>query len=1376
MTDSYFDPDVMQGLESSQDEYDEQQRQEEAASQLDPSAEGKQGPTYVEGASAKAEEDLAWAKRNPERTLFNTGIGGYETPFAGFEGLYKATKPVSQGLVDTGVGALNLVAQGNLGTGDLQDQWHKMHPTGQNPIADLTRQVSGLAIPSLILGGAGVTQLSKLPIATKLNSVQKFLAGVAARMGVDTGILASSTSATDDNMAKTFGDTFGVYAPWANKEGDSADVRFKLNLFENIGFLGGIEIIGGIFQARTAIKNAIAGADYFTPASKITAELPAKTAVRWDSSAVVIPQSDEAVEVLVRNADDLAEQSKHPEIRAIDEEIEKFDLDLLTSDQEARLAELTELRRRIQVDIDDMDPVTASAMKSRHARNNTLREEALEVLAENPEEFNPIAHDPAMAQQRAVTNVDGDVVGAVLDHDRIINQINVDNGRARAALPTKGMRDLLKANRGERGERLAELGAKIPKQVEAIYENKWKRSAADLEKTVNKLVNNIYHMNTDEMAAALNQMKTNIQEGYKAKFLDDESFVAVSQAFRRVFNDMYNPKAVQASVIAVQQAGDAAKDAAHASVVMDGMLDTRRLMDNALTNMELVNQEIRANRFLWGYQGRMLDMAKNPNPRVAEKLREMISDFDMELANAKESGKKVINSLKEINEKDPNYLKAFKLAYDRTDGKVDELFKLHRWAENNIGLIKKGFIDWEPEVPSLVIQGIHGIRYNGYLNGRAPLRASLGGGILLLGKPISAFAGAGVRGRFGDFRRALATYGGWVENFRRATKHMAAEWNYVRQNPELAMARGRADIKFSQSDSFEAMEAMAEAWRAEGKTGKVAMLQSAKLMSWYNNHQLFRWGVNGLYAIDGFTNSMVASGTARAKAYAELMDQTSGQWSDSMFLARSQQLYDNSFDATGLLTDEAAKLASQEVALNLDNKVVRGLDHMIDFVPALKPLFMFNRTGINGLQMAWSYTPTSALGLALGKARSVFKAVTKSEKIAAMAEHGFKASDYSDIAFETLKNEYRGRQVMGGAVTMAAGLWAAQGNLTGPGPKDAKERRDMEALGTKWFSIKNPFTGKWHSYQGLEPYDKILALAGQIAYESDRVDSTIAEDWYLKLAWGLSANVTNSTFLSGLQPLVALLGNDETAWARFVADGHINPTVPFAHAGLRSMLNDAITSQLKDVENDIGSYLLNRNKFLFSENHVLKDQIDVYTGDRINYVNPITSAINSVMPVFKQNGGLEPWRQWLIGTGWDGLHEMRSNPDIPGSKLTPEERYYINTWVAQNAGLKEQIEELMAWDQLNEKGSMADYRKNNRSLGQERFPVTQTRVHKELTRMHNEAFRLAWAQLRIERKSTRPLGLLEEHKRDLMNQGRYEEASDLQPQIDDLLRLQKPLN
>ena len=65
-----------------------------------------------------------------------------------------------------------------------------------------------------------------------------------------------------------------------------------------------------------------------------------------------------------------------------------------------------------------------------------------------------------------------------------------------------------------------------------------------------------------------------------------------------------------------------------------------------------------------------------------------------------------------------------------------------------------------------------------------------------------------------------------------------------------------------------------------------------------------------MYAIDGFTGSMMASGSARAKAYAQMMETHNGAFSKSAFNKLQRKLYDDAFDANGVLTDKAAKNAT----------------------------------------------------------------------------------------------------------------------------------------------------------------------------------------------------------------------------------------------------------------------------------------------------------------------------------------------------------------------------------------------------------------------------------------------------------------------------------
>jgi len=866
----------------------------------------------------------------------------------------------------------------------------------------------------------------------------------------------------------------------------------------------------------------------------------------------------------------------------------------------------------------------------------------------------------------------------------------------------------------------------------------------------------------------MNAIKKKVTLGQK--FLSDEDFIEYSQAFRTVFDDLYDPQKIRASAIATQNAADNVSDAARAANALEETLDVTRQQENMLENLAVVAKETRANRYLWGYQGKLLDIAKDKSPRVTEKLKELIEGFEEGLQASNAKSTEFMNTLKQINQENPEYLRAFTKAYDITDGKVDDMLKLHRWAEKNLSLTKL-IAQGDPTVPSLIVQGIHGVRYNSMLNGLAPVRAFAGNTILTVGKPISALAGSAFSGtRQADLKRALYTYGGIVENLQRALKHMGSEWDYVLKNPEQASLRGRADVKFAQSDNFEVLESMAEAWRLEGGSRnavKIGMLNMAKTMSWYNNLNLNRWGINALHAIDGFTNSMMASGFARAKAYDELLDSTKGVINPGDFDKLQKKLYSNSFDETGLLTDTAAKHAASEVALNLDNDVVKRLEGMIDLVPALKPLFMFPRTGLNGLEVAWSFNPASALGMAVGRARKTFGAVTPQQIEEVLREHGI--TEFSMEAFQALKNEYRGRQVMGSAIVMGAGFMALNGNLTGNGPFKAEERKDMRRLGWQPNSIR--LGGKWYSYQGLEPYQQILSLVGDTVYNAERVDSAITEDRFQKIYFALTMNVTNQTFLSGLRPLAGLLSGDETIMKRFAAS-YVDPVtvgaIPGLWSGTRSILNKAISPQLKDVENEISEYHKNFSKFLFNGNDYLKDQLDIYTGDPINYADPFTAAINAVLPFGKSNGGHEPWRQWLLSTGWNNLQTLRTNK-LSKQPLSAPERYWINNWVARHAGLQQQVEALMEQD-INRKYTK-QYRDARGQMTQKEYPIGESYIHDQLDKIHNDAFRLAWKALEIENSNYQNIGVLEKYKRQQLQQGDTQGATKTQGQLDQLLKL-----
>jgi hypothetical protein len=1021
--------------------------------------------------------------------------------------------------------------------------------------------------------------------------------------------------------------------------------------------------------------------------------------------------------------------------------------------------------------LDDVpEPLTDSVEIHRRQTELAQDEEMVRALEADPDGvngYNAFINVPAESQAKAVINIDANGIRAKADQAIIQGNNGTSNGRMTAVATPSFQKKFMQAADGtERAENLNELFSTIAPSVDVIR-GSTKISATRVDDAVDNLVKSVYNVDPKDFAKTVDEMKRNLYEGQS--FFGEEDWLIASNTFKQAFDEIFDPNKMRASAMLTQTAGDNVADVSRAAMLMGDIVDTSRQQEMALENMRLLASEIRANQFIAGKSLEMKKLVKGGTPE--ERAAWMVTQkegFEEGLKAAKEKGSRIVDTLQEIRKENPEYLKPLIAAYDSTNGKVDDLFKLQRYAEENIGLIKKGLFDGNPEVPSQVIQGLQAVRYNNVLSGLSAVRAGVGNAVTTLAKPISVFAGALVTdpsGKKGVLKRALYTFGGVSENLKRSLKVMGDEWRFAVSNPEEAMTRGRGDLMQSKLDNYEVMEGMSEAWLQNGQYGKVAMWNFSKALSWYNNNPFVRYGTNAMYSLDGFLKSMMASGTARAKAYDEVFQATNGAFDDVLFNQKQKELYNKAFDNTGLLTDEAAKFASGELALNLDNEVVQRLEHLMEKVPFMRSLFMFPRTGINALEFGWSFNPVSGLGGAIGRVRKVMNAKTQEEITEALAEHGL---EYSDEAFHSLKSEYVGRQLMGSAVVLGAGLWAAEGNLTGNGPQDAAEKRRMMDMGWKPLSIKGP-DGEWHSFQGFEPFDSLLGLVGDWAFQASRVDQAWSEDIGRKIMYSISMNVANKTFLSGFEPLVSMLSGDEGAWNRFLAM-QADSMIPYT--GVRSILSKAITPQLKDVENDFNSYLANRNKFLFGDNELLKDQLDIYTGKPINYQEPLTAAANALLPFFKSNGGLEPWRQWLLSSGWDNLQTVRTNPTTK-EPLNPKERQFVNNWIAQNAGLADQIEGMRAapdkfWDQ-----KIKEYVKERGQQSQSLMPIKKMVVHEQLDRIHNEAFNMAFTALEQQNAASSMIGGYKSRRDRRLSIGDIQGASSDATQVQELLQIAK---
>tara|TARA_R100000329_G_scaffold142568_1_gene126070 strand:- start:155 stop:715 length:561 start_codon:yes stop_codon:yes gene_type:complete len=180
--------------------------------------------------------------------------------------------------------------------------------------------------------------------------------------------------------------------------------------------------------------------------------------------------------------------------------------------------------------------------------------------------------------------------------------------------------------------------------------------------------------------------------------------------------------------------------------------------------------------------------------------------------------------------------------------------------------------------------------------------------------------------------------------------------------------------------------------------------------------------------------------------------------------------------------------------------------------------------------------------------------------------------------------------------------------------------------------------------------------------------------------------------------------------------------------------------------------------------------LDIYTGQPVRHYNHLINATNAFLPMFKSNGGMEPWRQWLLATGWDGLQKIRRNPDTT-LPLDAKDRQFVNNWIAKNSNLDAQIQQLMTEDDGYWNKELQKYVKLRGLQNQEDFPIKKTLLYKRLDRIHDRAFRGAMDALNAYKdENFSTIGREIKNRNRELGRGRLKEASQTQKRIKQLLR------
>jgi hypothetical protein len=290
-------------------------------------------------------------------------------------------------------------------------------------------------------------------------------------------------------------------------------------------------------------------------------------------------------------------------------------------------------------------------------------------------------------------------------------------------------------------------------------------------------------------------------------------------------------------------------------------------------------------------------------------------------------------------------------------------------------------------------------------------------------------------------------------------------------------------------------------------------------------------------------------------------------------------------------------------------------------------------------------------------------------------------------------------------------------------------------------------------------------MIGDLAYYQRDIGSTVTEDWLGKLGYTFSMTFANQTWLAGLEPLVAIM-NQETGAAERMLANQVRSFIP--QSGTLGVAAKAIDNSQKDIYKDFVGYIKNRLPGL---NMTLPEQIDIYTGKPVNDIdNPMLRALNAVSPV-QVSEGAEPWRQWLIDTGWDGVQMIRK--DSSGNhEYTPAEREVLYKYIGEQQIWKE-------FDKLSKNKKYNDQLDRVRAMrvqgvDSEKIDVAQLEAYSVLNKVMLEAQKAAEKRLQSDNPDMWEAINLSIRNKNLLKQGRVDDArraADRRQQIQQLTEM-----
>ena len=509
-------------------------------------------------------------------------------------------------------------------------------------------------------------------------------------------------------------------------------------------------------------------------------------------------------------------------------------------------------------------------------------------------------------------------------------------------------------------------------------------------------------------------------------------------------------------------------------------------------------------------------------------------------------------------------------------------------------------------------------------------------------------------------------------------------------------------------------------WAAQnGTLGDKAQAKIANSLREINKLPVFNYGPRVMRSMDTFFSQLIGRGRQRQLAFNEVYDKYKAQGitvsdADLDQLVRDAEInFENKvFSGDGRITDEMAKFAADEAKLTQElTGVAKDLDRTFERAPYLRPFLLFARTGVNALTMMSKYTP--GLNMLITEHVDI---MSKAWDHPDMVKYGIKSAGDLEIAKATM----RGRMAVGYSVTGLASWAALNGIITGNGPPDRGYRNTWMQSGWQPRSIK--IGNSYISYESLEPFNGILSLVADIVDSQQVMGDEWTGNWFGKVSYLISANVTNKSFLAGLLQLSDLL-TSQGGDAPRVAANFVNSQVPLS--GLRNEIGKILSPGMRELESGFWQSVQNRNLWadVVNKDGKLPYRYDVLNGEPLRDWIPLTRLVNGILPINLNVGTTNETRELLMRSGLNLKQTFNTGPSGEDLEGHPDLKSKFQFYMGQQ-NIEAQLSEVFT-DQIRDSINQMDIDRNSRRSYEQINTLNGRTIHN----VFNNAKSIAWSML-----------------------------------------------